>query len=138
MTWIEPPPIKTVQADGILVDHESRRQLHDGTINANLSWQFNLTDLKFFYLVLSFNRTGLAFVRPPIQAVVPLFQNQFGIKWIANQTFVRLIIFNVTFEKHGAFTCRVHVKRKDSFYWQFESNVQVDVVGKIKVKSRYI
>ena len=66
------------------------------------------------------------------------FQNQFGIEWIANEYFVRLIIFNVTFEKRGAFTCRVHVERNDSLRWHFISNVQVDVVGKIKVKSRYI
>ena len=138
MTWSEPPPIKTLQAVGTFVDHESRRQLHEGTINANLSWRFNLTDLKFLYLLLSFNRRALAASWPQRQAVVHSFQNQFGIEWIANEYFVRLIIFNVTFEKHGAFTCRVHVERNDSLHWHFISNVQVDVVGKIKVKSRYI
>ena len=135
LTWNEPPPTQIVQAVGNPVHHYSSRQLHEGTINANLSWQFDLTELKFKTLILLFNGTILGGVTSSGQGLVAGFKNQFGFDWILNQTFVRLIIFNVTIKENGTFTCRVRVRvdTGQGFGAHFDSNVQVNVVGKLKV-----
>ena len=140
MTWNEPPPTQIVQAVDNPVDHFSSRQLHEGIINATLSWQFDLTELNFNSLVIFFNGIALAGVGPAGQGPQPRFEKQFGIEWIPDQTFVRLIIFNVAVEENGTFTCQVTAYPVLGGYVpiQFKSNVQVDVVGKLQVKSRNI
>ena len=136
LNWNEPPPTLTVQTGGILVDHLSGRQLHEGTSNASLSWQFNFTELNFRFLTLLFDKITVAVAYPLGQVFQPGFISQFGIEWIPKQTFVRLIIFNVTSEENGAFTCQVVAETNDSLGLRFKSNVQVDIVGKLKVKSK--
>ena len=133
MTWNEPPPTQIVQADPRTVEHFSSRQLHEGTINANLSWQFDLNALQFDSLVIFFNGTVRAGASTSGQEVQSGFENRFGIDWIPNQNLVRLIIFNVTIDENGAFTCQVATK-KGVVPFQFLSIFQVDVVGKLKVK----
>ena len=131
MTWNEPPPTQIVQAVANPKDHSSSRQLHEGTINAYLSWQFDLTEINFSSLVILFDGTTVAGVTSLGSGPEHGFENQFDIDWIPNQTFVRLIIFNVTTKESGTFTCRVAVHRMRGFAsFQFDSNVQVDVVGK--------
>ena len=107
--------------------------------NASLTWQFTLTALKFKYLVLSLNGTRIAVTTASIQMVDPRFENHFSLSWVSYQAFLRLTI-NMTIEKNGAlFTCQVYAMTvNDSLMWPFRSNVQVDVVGKLKVKSRNI
>ena len=135
MTWNEPPPTQIIQALCYPVDHFSSRQLLEGTINANLSWQFNFTDLKFTSLVIFVGTTIIAGVGSSGSGPQPGFENQFAIDWFPNQNFVRLIIFRVTFKHNGTFTCRVTAGAATGFgSFQFESIVQVDVVGKLKVK----
>ena len=113
-------------------DHSSSRQLHEGTINAYLSWQFYLTELNFSSLVILFDGTTVAGVTSLGYGPEHGFENQFDIDWIPKQTFVRLIIFNVTAKESGTFTCRVAVHERSGFAsFQFDSNVQVDVVGKL-------
>ena len=139
MTWKEPPPTQTIQAVANPVDHFSSRQLHEGNINATLSWQFVLTKLNFRSLVISFNGTTIAGVKSSRSGPQPGFENQFGIDWIRSQTFVKLVVFNVTVEESGRFTCRVNAGAVKGFVsFRFESNVQVDVVGKLQVKFRNI
>ena len=60
---------QTVQAGGSPVDHLRSRQLSEGTIDANLKWKFNVTELKFSFLVLSFDRRPFATARPSGQVV---------------------------------------------------------------------
>ena len=139
MTWNEPPPTKIVQALFNPVDHFSNRQLREGNINVTLSWQFDLTELSFHSLVILFDGTTIAGVKSSGFGSQPGFEKQFGIDWSANQNFVKLIIFNVTTEENGIFTCRVAAHPMTGFgSFQFKSNVQVDVVGKCKVKFRNI
>ena len=122
-----------------MVDHFSRQQFHDGTTYANLTWQFTLTALKFKYLVLSLNGTRIAVITASIQVVDPRFENHLSIRWIPDQTILRLTVLNITTEKNGALlTCQVYAMAVDSSMWPFCSIVQVDVVGKLKVKSRNI
>ena len=137
MTWNEPPPTQIVQAVHNPVDHFSSRQLYEGTINANLSWRFNLTELKFTNLGLIFDSKFIGGAEPSRQTIRAGFENQFGIDWIFNQTFVRLIIFNVTIKENGTFALRVATVKGPRNY-HFHSKVQVDVVGELKVKSRNI
>ena len=115
--------------------HFSHRTLHEGTINASLRWHFKLTDLKF--VVLWFDGKGLAGAHSSRHRVQPPFENQFGMDWILNESFVRLIIFNLTIKENATFTCRVLVL-KAHLTFTFYSIVQVDVGGKLKVKSRNI
>ena len=120
-------------------DNFSSRGLREGTVNANLSWQFNLTELKFVFLGLLFDGKPLAGAKPSGQQLQPGFEKQLGIGWILKQTFVRLIIFNVTIKENGTFTFQVDAKPEKGFWdFRFKSNVQVNAVGKLKVKSRKI
>ena len=135
MTWNEPPPTQIVEAALNTVDHFSSKQLYEGTNNANLSWQFDLNGLKFTSLVIFFGTTIIAGVGSSGPGPQPGFENQFDIDWISNQNFVRLIIFRVTFAQNGTFTCRVSADTTTGFgSFNFESIVQVDIVGKVKVK----
>ena len=134
--WNQPPPNQIVQATGIPVDHFSSRQLRQGT-TANLNWRFNLTELRFLSLVILFDGKAVVGATSSGQQLQREFENQFCFEWILNQTFVTLIIFNVTIKEQGTFTCREKAQaEKRPFAFQFRSNVQVDVVGKLKVKSR--
>ena len=137
LTWNEPSPIKIVQAAADPVKHFSRRQLFEGNINATLNWRFGLTQLTFRSLVIFFEGNSVARVSSSVTGIPPSYANQFGLDWIPNQNLVKLFIFNVTTEDNGTFSCRVTADSLDRFnVFQFRSNVQVDVVGKIKVKFR--
>ena len=134
MTWNEPPPTQSVQAVANPVDHFSSRQLREGNINATLRWQFDLTELNLRSLVILFDGTIVAGVQSSGFGSQPGFENQFGIDWSLNQTFVKLVIFNVTVEENGRFTCQVYADAVEGYaYFRFESNVQVNVVGKLQV-----
>ncbi|XP_067049139.1 uncharacterized protein [Acropora muricata] len=130
LTWNQPPPNLTVEAAGHTLHHLSSRQLHKGSINASLSWQFDLIKLNFVSLTIFFNGTAIAGVTSSGSGPEPGFENRFDFHWISNQTFARLIIFNVATEEHGTFICRVSTQQMTGFgSFQFESNVQVDVVA---------
>ncbi|XP_067016174.1 uncharacterized protein [Acropora muricata] len=130
LTWNEPPPTQVVQAVANPEDHFSSRQLHEGTINANLSWQFDLTELNFRSLVILFDGTTVAGVTSSGFGPEYGFVNQYDIDWIPNKNFLTLIIFSVTTEQNGKFTCRVAVHTMTGFAsFQFDSHIQVDVVA---------
>ena len=119
------PPTQTVQAG---VDHFSKSKLQEGNLE-NLTWQFSLNNLTLSRLVLLFDRTPFAEATPSGKVV------QFGFQ---TQTLITLMISNAT---NGTFICQVNAVTVEgiiSFPHQFEINVQVDVVGKLKVKSRNI
>ena len=139
MTWNEPSPTQIVQAVADPVKHFSSRQLFEGTINATLSWHFGLTELIFKSLLIFFEGNSVARVSSSVTGTRPSYANRFGLDWIANQNLVKLFIFNVTTEDKGTFYCRVTADSLDRFTeFQFTSSVQVDVVGKLKVKFRNI
>ena len=119
------------------MDHFSRRQLREGNINATLRWQFDLTELNFRSLVILFDGTTVAGVinyKSLGSGPQPGFEKQFGIDWSLNQTSVKLVIFNVTVEENGRFTCQVYADAVEGYvYFRFESNVQVEVIGKLQV-----
>ncbi|XP_015777830.1 PREDICTED: uncharacterized protein LOC107355763 [Acropora digitifera] len=108
----------------------SSRQLVEGTINATLSWHFGLTELIFKSLLIFFEGNSVARVSSSVNGTPPSYANRFGLDWIPNQNLVKLLIFNVTTEDNGTFSCRVKADSLDRFdEFQFISNVQVDVVG---------
>ena len=110
------------------VDHFSKSKLQEGNL-ANLTWQFSLNNLTLSRLVLLFDRTPFAEATALGKVV------QFGFQ---TQTLITLMIFNAT---NGTFICQVNAVTVGgiiSFPHQFEINVQVDVVGKLKVTSRNI
>ncbi|XP_044180357.1 fibroblast growth factor receptor 2-like [Acropora millepora] len=131
LTWNEPPPTQSVQAVANPVNHFSSRQLREGNINATLRWQFDLTELNFRSLVILFDGTTVAgVIKSSGFGPQPGFENQFGIDWSLSQTFVELVIFNVTVEENGRFTCQVYADAVEGYvYFRFESNVQVNVVA---------
>ena len=119
--------------------HLSSRQLFEGTTNATLSWHFGLTELIFKFLLIFFEGTSVALVSSSVIGIPPNYSNRFGLDWISNQNLVKLFIFNVTTEDNGTFSCRVSADSLDRFTeFEFRSDVQVDVVGKIKVKFKRI
>ena len=139
LTWNEPPPTQIVKAVSNPLEHFSSRQLFEGTINATLSWHFGLTELIFNSFIISFEGNSVARVTSSLVAIRPPYANRFGLDWIPNQNLVKLLIFNVTTDENGTFSCKVRADTLDGFDgFEFVSNVQVDVGGKLKVKSRNI
>ena len=137
MTWIEPPPTQIIQAVHDPVKHYGSRQLYEGTINATLIWHFSLRGLIFESFIILFAGKSVARVSSSVTGTRPRYGNRFGLDWIPNQNLVKLFIFNVTTEDNGTFSCRVTADSLDRFTeFHFTSNVQVDVVGKLKVKFR--
>ena len=135
MTWYEPPPNQIVQAAVYPVKHFSSRQLFEGTINATLSWHFGLTELIFKFLLIVFEGNTVALASSSVTGTPPNYTNRFGLAWDPNQNLVKLFIFNVTTEDNGTFSCRVTADSLDRYSeFDFRSNIQVDVVGKLKVK----
>ncbi|XP_068733594.1 immunoglobulin superfamily member 10-like [Montipora capricornis] len=127
ITWYEPPPIQTV-SDTDVVDHlGNSTQLLEGSINASLSWNFSLSsDLSFSALTVSLGGTIIAGVVSSGPAVQAGFGNKFDIRWIPFQR-VTLIIFNVTTEVNGTFSCTI-TATKGFGVVNFGSNIQVHVV----------
>ncbi|XP_068686471.1 uncharacterized protein [Montipora foliosa] len=129
ITWYEPPPIQNL-LDTLSdpVGHlANSTQLLEGSINASLSWNFSLSsDLSFSSLTVSLGGTviaGVALSGPGVQAG---FKDKFDIRWIPFQR-VTLIIFNVTTEVNGTFSCTV-AAAKGFGTVNFGSNIQVHVV----------
>ena len=135
LTWNEPPPTQIVQAVADPVKHFSSRQLFKGTINATLNWHFGLRELIFKSLVIFFEGNSVARVSPSVTGTPPSYANRFGFDWFPNQHLMKLFIFNVTTEDNGTFSCRVAADSFDRYdTFLFESDVKVDVVGKLKAK----
>ena len=135
LTWNKPLPTQIVQAAADPMKHLSSRQLFEGT-NATLSWHFGLTELIFKSLLIFFEGNSVGRVSSSVTGTPPSYANRFGLDWIPNQNLVKLFIFNVTTEDNGTFSCRVAADSLDRFSeFRFTSNIQVDVVGKLKEKS---
>ena len=133
--WKEPPPTQIVKATRDPVKHFSDKQLFEGTINATLTWHFGSTELNFKSLIIRFERKSVARISSSVTGTPPDYVNRFGLDWIPNQNLVKLVIFNVTTEDNGTFSCQVTADSLDGFSdYHFTSNVRVDVVGKLKVK----
>ncbi|XP_067018977.1 uncharacterized protein [Acropora muricata] len=127
LTWNEPPPKQTVQANLFTPSVRlSSRELHQATINASLIWQFTLTALSFTGLHLRFNGIFVGNIGP-LAVLRSKLKHRFGLDWNHNQSIIRLIIFNVTSEETGTYSCKVLAK--GLWDYEFESNVQLDVVA---------
>ena len=85
--------------------------------------------------MLSFDSTPFAEALALGKVAQSRFRNQFGIHWIRNKTLITLMIPNAT---NGTLTCQVNAFGVEGIGLplQFESHVQVVVVGKLKLKSR--
>ena len=119
--------------------HFSCRQLFEGNINATLNWRFGLTGLIFKFLVIFFEGNSVARASSSVTGTRPNYTNRFGLAWDPKQNLVKLFIFNVTTEDNGTFFCQVHADSLDGYSeFYFRSKIQVDVVGKLKVKFRIL
>ena len=100
-----------------------------------LSWNFSFTsDLSFNSLTISLGIPGVAGVRSSGQAgVESSFTDRFNFSWIPSQKFT-LIIFNVTADDNGTFTCVLTLAKGFSAN-SWESRIQVNVVGKVYILS---
>ena len=129
LTWNEPLPILTVpQSDVSSVFHRSHTRLIEDTINASLSWYFNLSGLTFNSVNLKLKPDNIAFVTNQKQEISAGFQGKYAINWIPNQR-ITLVIFKVTSEHNATFACEVAAVGNGLSIWR--SEVQVDVVGRV-------
>ena len=129
ITWYEPPPVVT-ETDNTAPSVADSTQLLRG-VNASLSWNFTLTGERFASAALKWKDTTVASIRPSlgIIAVTPGFEDRFNLTW-SNSLRATLVIFNVTAEYEGDFSCEtssvVGVTLK---LWT--RKIQVAVVGKL-------
>ena len=130
LTWNEPLPILTVEeSDANQVVHRNHTRLTEGTINASLSWYFNLSSGLFFNsLNLKLKTDVIAVVNSRRKEVLERFRDKYAINWIPSQR-ITLLIFKVTTEQNATFACEVFAI--DTFTSIWKSHVQVDVVGRV-------
>ncbi|XP_068685579.1 fibroblast growth factor receptor 4-like isoform X1 [Montipora foliosa] len=128
--WKAPPPTQNISeaAVGDPEEHLSRTSLLEGTINGTLSWHFSLSsDLTFVTFSLKFNDTLIGKILPSGQfEVLQRFRNKYAIDWFPFQR-ITLIIFYVTTEMNGIFSCAVVAQTPTGFV-TFTSKNKVEVV----------
>ncbi|XP_068685602.1 tyrosine kinase receptor Cad96Ca-like [Montipora foliosa] len=129
--WKAPPPTQNISeaALGGPEEHLSRASLLEGTINGTLSWQFSLSsDLTFFIIGLKFNGTLFGrILRTGEAQVLDNFRDKYAINWRPFQR-TTLIIFYVTTEMDGIFSCEVLARTPGGFV-TFTSKNKVEVVA---------
>ena len=109
--------------------HRNHTRLIEGTINAPLSWYFNLSSgLTFLGLNLKWGTDTIAVVNSQKQEVSAGFKDKCAFNWIPNQG-ITLVIFKVTTEHNATFACEVVALGNGIQTWR--SHVQVDVVGRV-------
>ena len=129
ITWFEPPPVVT-EADSTVLSVADSTQLLRG-VDGSLSWNFTLTGEQFASAALKWKSTTVANIRPAfsIVAVEPGFEDRFNISW-SNSQRATLVIFNVTTEYEGDFSCETSSVVGGSLkVWTRKT--QVAVVGKL-------
>ena len=133
--WKAPPPTQNISetALGGPEEHLSRTSLLEGTINGTLSWQFSLSsDLTFFIIRLKFDGTLFGrILRTGKAQVLDNFRDKYAINWRPFQR-TTLIIFYVTTEMDGIFSCEVFARTPGGFV-TFTSKNKVEVVGKLYI-----
>ena len=133
--WKAPPPTQNISevAVGDPVEHLSRTSLLEETINGTLSWHFSLSsDLTFVTFSLKFNDTLIGKILPSGQVeLLHRFRNKYAIAWFPFQR-IALIIFYVTTEMNGIFSCTVVAQTPTGFV-TFTSKNKVEVVGKLYI-----
>ena len=129
ITWYEPPPVVT-ETDNSVPSVADSKQLLSG-VDGLLSWNFTLTGAQFASAVLKWKTTTVANIRPSLGliAVVPGFEDRFNLTW-SNSQRETLVIFNVTTEYEGDFSCEASSLVGGNLkVWT--RKIQVAVVGKL-------
>ena len=101
-------------------------------VDASLTWNFTLTGGQFVSATLKWKTLTVVNIRPSIGvvAVVSSFKPRFNLTWIHPQR-ATLIIFNVTTEYEGDFSCETTCLLDDGNLKSWIRKVAVDVVGKL-------
>ena len=129
ITWYEPPPVVT-ERDNSVPSVADSAQLLSG-VDGSLSWNFTLTGERFASAALKWKDTTVANIRPSlgIIAVTPGFEDRFNLTW-SNSQRATLVIFNVTTEYQGDFSCETSSLVGGNLkLWT--RKIQVAVVGKL-------
>ncbi|XP_020617952.1 vascular cell adhesion protein 1-like, partial [Orbicella faveolata] len=126
VTWYEPPPIETTSDHSIELTADSR-QLLEGSTHVQLSWNFSLTpDLSPSSVILRLNSVQVAVVvlLSGVAGITSGFERRFNFTWISQRA--TLIIFNVTEEDDGEFTCHLSTfQGVDQKLWKRKMKVEV-------------
>ncbi|XP_020615552.1 neural cell adhesion molecule 2-like [Orbicella faveolata] len=126
VTWYEPPPVETASDPGIELTAHSRQFLQ-GSTHVQLSWNFSLTpDLSLSSVILRLNSVQVAAVvlLSGIAGLSSGFEGRFNFTWISQRA--TLIIFNVTEEDDGEFTCDLTTfQGVDQKLWKRKMKVEV-------------
>ena len=129
ITWYEPPPVVT-ETDNSVPSVADSKELLSG-VDGSLSWNFTLTGEQFVAAGLKWKTTTVANIRPSLGviAVVPGFEDRFHVTW-SNSQRATLVIFNVTTEHEGDFSCETtSLVGGNLKVWA--RKIQVAVVGKL-------
>ena len=123
--WYEPLPVKTTSTAGDDLTPAETRLLEG--YPGSLSWNFSLTSVTVFAVIIKFNSESLA-AGPTVSAVnvADDFKDSFNITKISQR--LTLVIFNVTAaydESNGQFGCELLTLTGGWF-----RKVQVKIVGK--------
>ena len=129
ITWFEPPPVVT-ETDNSVPSVADSKQLLRG-VDGSLSWNFTLTGERFASAELRFESTTVANIQPAfdIIAVSPGFEDRFNLTWINSQR-ATLVIFNVTSEHEGEFSCETSSIVGGNLK-KWTRRIEVAVVGKL-------
>ena len=129
ITWFEPPPVVT-ETDNSVPSVADSKELLSG-VDGSLSWNFTLTGEQFASAQLKWKTDTVANIRPSLGviAVVSRFEDRFNLAW-SNSQRATLVIFNVTTEYEGDFSCETS-SLVDGSLKLWIRKIQVAVVGKL-------
>ena len=128
ITWYEPPPVVT-ETDHTVISVADSKQLLRG-VDGLLSWNFTLTGEQFTSAVLTWKTVDVVSILPAfgVVSVVGGFEDRFNVTW-SNSQRATLVIFNVTTEYEGDFSCTAN-SLDGGRLKAWVRKVQVAVVGK--------
>ena len=128
ITWYEPLPVVT-ETDSTVTSVADSTQLVRGA-DGFLSWNFTLTGEQFTSAVLTWKTENVVTIQPAFGVVVVLsgFKDRFSVTW-SNSQRATLVIFNVTTEYEGDFSCKAS-SLAGGIPKEWTRKIQVAVIGK--------
>ena len=133
ITWYEPPPIVN-ETDSTVISVADGTQLLRG-VDGLLSWNFSLTGEQFTIVYLTWKTVNVVTIDTAfgVASVIQGFNDRFNLTW-SNSQRATLVIFNVSTEYEGDFSCKVF-----SFDGRLTKSwirkIQVAVIGKQSTRS---
>ena len=127
ITWYEPPPVVN-ETDSTVISEADGTQLLRG-VDGLLSWNFSLTE-QFTIVYLTWKTVNVVTIDTAfgVASVIQGFNDRFNLTW-SNSQRATLVIFNVSTEYEGDFSCKVF-----SFDGRLTRSwirkIQVAVIGK--------